>query len=41
METAKSEGEKEMKYFIKLLWKVVVNSYNIYVINLQRIISAQ
>ena len=33
--------KRKLKYFIKLLWEVVVNSYNIYVINLQRIISVQ
>ena len=44
METAELEGEKEIKknlYLIKLLWKVVVNSNNDYVINVQRIISVR
>ena len=44
METVELEGEKEIKknlYLIKLLWKVVVNSNNDYVINVQRIISVQ
>ena len=37
---ATEHGEKVIKIFYhKLLWEVVVNSYNISVINLQRIIS--
>ena len=41
METVELEGEKEIKnlYLIKLMWKVVVNSNNDYVINVRRIIS--
>ena len=41
METAKLEGEKEIKYFFNLLWEVVVNSCNIFVINPQGIILVQ
>ena len=43
MEAVKLEGEKEIKnlYLIKLMWKVVVNSNNDYVINVRRIISVQ
>ena len=43
METVELEGEKEIKnlYLIKLMWKVVVNSNNDYVINVRRIISVQ
>ena len=37
---ATEHGEKVIKIFYhKLLWEVVLNSYNISVINLQRIIS--
>ena len=40
METVKLEGEKEIKKTcINLLWKVFVNSNNIYMINVGRIIS--
>ena len=41
METTKLEGEKEIKYFSNLLWEVVVNSCNIFVINPQGIILVQ
>ena len=43
METVELEGEKEIKnlYLIKLMWKVVVNNNNDYVINVRRIISVQ